>query len=230
MAKKSKNLTARELYAKRSLFTKVVAMLDQGKTYDYIQEFLAEQNAPMSRGTLYNVKEKLKESKELGIPFEDVLDKRKKTSITQVSDKLSGYKGEIKQADELPTEVVQVAKNKIWSTEQALDTIIEKGMRTLDMVDAIDEPILLKAIDMKEKYHGSENGGLTLQAIKQFQAITQAQLKGLYEVVMTHIPEDEQDQVYQEMRDTEQKVLDNIELSPDGRKLLVALRKEGIGL
>lgn len=236
MSKSVQNITLKQLYNNKPLFTKVEALIDKGETYDYILEFLEDEEHPMSRGTLANLKSKMKEAHDSNVDIGNLIDRRQKTSISQVDKaKIEGFVGDDTAAatdtiSDMPVQVKALANNKFWSTEQVLNTIIEKGMRTLDNMDAVDYPILLKAVDMMDKNHGQDNHGLSLSAIKQYQVIMEARLKAMSDTFLQYVPKDKQDEAWQAMSASFNKALEDVEVTPNGKALVTALKKEGLDL
>ena len=236
-------LTLKQLYNKRVLFTKVEALIEEGQTFDYLQEFLEHEGVEMSRGTLVNLKKKINEAKDTGVNLGDIIDRRGKAHIDDVpKGKLEGFTGEVNpsegtgQLSPKDNGVTGVANSlrdsstNFWSTESVLDEVIQKGYESLNMMTVVDISYLLKAVEMKDKLHGAQTGGLTLDALKQYQIINEARVKAMQDVLMEYVPTDKQEDALKEMDKAEREVLDNLEVSPDGRQLLVALRKEGLDL
>ena len=231
MVKISKNITLKQLYNNQALFTKVQALIAKGKTFDFILEFLGSEGKPMSRGTLANLKSKLEESQETGKPIGELIDWRSKNSITQVDPKkITGYTGDKPTDIVTDNDVTGDATQKFFGTEEVLDEIIRKGKETLDATDIIDLPLLIKALDMKQKDFGDESHGLSLDALKQYQVITEARYKAVLDTMLAFIPEDKQDQAMAKMNESFDEATKNLEVSADGKRLITALSKRGLSL
>lgn len=222
------NITLKQLYNNRPLFTKVEALIKKGKTFDFILDFLADEGKPMSRGTLANLKSKLKEAEDTGVNIRQLIDKRQKTGIAQVDPaKVSGYKG---KADDSGGDVTGSAVKKFWSTQEVLEELIQKGFDTLQYTDAVDQKTLLQALQIYQSNFGDDTHGLSLDAIKQYQVISQARYKALLDVILKYIPEDQQQNAFDDMDKAFDEALDHLEVSKDGKRLLTALSKQGIDL
>lgn len=228
MPRNKKNTTLKQLYNNTPLFTKVTALIEDKQTFDYIMDFVAEMGHPMSRGTLANLKAKYKESKDTGVPIGDLIDRRSKTSVTQVQDKLTGYTGEVTNKDDMVQPVsLNEASKTWWSTKEVLSEIIAKGKQTLDTIPVIDLPQLMKAIDLYQRNFGSETDGLSIAALKQYDLITRAKLKAMSDVVMEYVPEDKQEDAYKEMSQAEHEVLANMDV-PD--ELIKTFKDKGLNI
>ena len=51
-------------------------------------------------------------------------------------------------------EVARRAKKQLWTTQQVLETMIQKGFRAIQEADYLDVTVLLKALDTYLKYYG----------------------------------------------------------------------------
>ena len=120
------------------------------------------------------------------------------------------------------------ANKKFYSSEQVLDKIIEKGMNTLVNSPNIDPPIMMKAIDLKSKYFMKDSKGLSIDALQQYQVIVQAKIKAMQQVIMSFIPEDQQEEAYKQMAKAEQDILASVELDDEGKELINTLKKAGL--
>lgn len=234
---KPKKISLKMLYENKLVFSKVKAMMEKGCSYKDIIKFLNVQGFLISKGSLTNLKHKLEEAQQTGIPLDQLIDKRKKTNINQTNAK--GYIPTDTPAtsQQQLTQSMKVDKNlsfkinptkKYWSDNQVLDEIIDKGIKALDNVDIIDLPYLMKAIELKEKYFNKDTKGLTIDAIKQYEILIEAQMVAVKEVVAKYVPEDQQDNAYLEIKQQAQQAIDDLTISPEGKSLLSALQQAGL--
>lgn len=231
-----KQLTLQKLYHNQLLFSKVKAMLEKGCPYKDIVKFLNVKGYTISTGSLTNLKHKLEEAERSGISVEQLLDKRKKTSITQAN--VKGYvptkatstsqQQLAKDLDTAPVKFEINPKKAYWSDNQVLDEIIEKGVRALDEVQVIDLPYLIKAIEIKERFFNKDTKGLTIDAIKQYEVLVQAQMAAVKDVVAKYVPEDQQDAAYAEIHQRAQEAIDRLTITPEAKSLLAALQQAGL--
>lgn len=236
MAKKNKT-TLKELYHDKLVYSKVKAMLEDKYTYAEIIRFLHTKGYELSRGTISNLRSKLDESMHTGVSMDELIDKRKKSNVTKLPN-LTGFKG--KPTDSNNTKDIVVGetskhpllngKTQFYSSEQVLDSIIDRGINLLNQTTYLDTGILMKALDLKAKYYSNDSKGLSIDALQQYQIITNAKLTALQQVVMEFIPKDKQDLAFKKMDEAEQEVLNNVEMQDGGKDLIAALKKAGLDL
>lgn len=216
-----------DLYNKhRNEFVKVVTLLEKGKTYKFINTFLATKGLEMSNPTLMNLKKKIQESKNTGRTLEDIINRRNTKSVTDVKkDKISGYvpkkrSNDTQYTEKLNAEDLVTVKNKVYSPRQILEEIMNKGFDTLSKVDYVDMPTALKAADLFNKYYGNTDKGLTSEAINSYQLMVNSTLSAMKEVLLEYVPEDKQAEVLDRMEQKRQEYLDNLGATNDGARML----------
>lgn len=237
MAKKElQSLSLKELIADQPLYSKVVNMLDQKQSYRYILKYLATKGYKMSTAGLTHLKDKLTESRETGVPIEMLGDKRsskkeikehtaeQEASLKDVLEHATGYTGE-----EVAESENGVAKPiPIYSSEQLLEELLKKGMHTIQESDFIDLPVVLKTLELYEKYYGAKNRGLTGEALKQYQLIMQAQQTAMTEVFLQYVPKTKQQEALQALEQRSQEILTQIGATKEGKELLKQLDRAGL--
>lgn len=227
-----------KLYKEHKLeFSKVVSMLESEKTYKFINTYLrSKKNIEMSNPTLGNLKSKIKESKEKGIPLDSLIDMNKKKSIKDVNlDKIKGFKPDrnnTQYSDKVADEVVRetgevVVKNKVYNPRQILEEIMDKGFYTLQKVDYIDMNTMLKAADLYNKYYHDQQG-LTTEAIKNYQILINATLNAMKETIIKYVPEKDQKEAFEEMENKRKEYLEQFGSTADGKRLLEEFDKANL--
>jgi len=237
MANKTK-LTLKGLYNNKLIYSKVVTLIQDNESYDTIIRYLQTKGYELSKSSISNLKSKITESYKTGVPIEELLDKRKKSNVTKLKTVTGFVDKDIDKnnvSDIIPNDGVSKrpkleAKNEFFSSEQVIDSIIDKGVRTLNATDYVDTGTLMKAIDLKSKYFIKDSKGLSIDALQQYQVIQNAKLSALQQIVMEFIPEDKRDEAFSKMSEAEQEILDNVEMQEDGKDLLTALKKAGLDL
>lgn len=219
-----------KLYKEHKLeFSKVVSMLESEKTYKFINTYLRSKNLEMSNPTLGNLKSKIQESKEKGIPLDSLIDMNKKKSIKDVNpDKIKGFKpnrNNTQYSDKVADEVVRetgevVVKNKVYNPREILENILSKGFDTLQKVDYIDMNTMLKATDLYNKYYGNTDKGLTTEAIQQYQLLVNATLNAMKETIIRYVPEKSQRNAFDMMEEKRKEYLEQFGSTADGERLL----------
>lgn len=226
MSQKANNgltsLSIKALINNPILYSKVLTLLEQKKSYDYIINYLSTKGFKMSKGSLTNLTRKIDEANQEGKPIKDLADKRVKNGIDDVPDeKISGFTGK---------DTVSGKVEPIYSEEQVLEKIISKGVKTIEESDFIDPKTLMKAIDLHAKYYGNKTRGLTSEGLKQYQLIMQAESTALRQVFFQYIPKDKQAEALQAMEDETNKILTQIGVTKEGKELLKQLRKADLPL
>lgn len=226
---KPDNLTLLTLFHDKSLFTKVVSLMQRHESYDFIIKYLSSKGKSISKGSLSNLKTKMTEAEEKGIPLENVLDKRKKTSIKDIGKKnIVGYTGKEEKINPVPAEIL--TDKKPISNQEVFEKIIAKGLTSLETMDFIDSSTTLKAADLNQKYFGVNSNGLTAEGIRQYQLIMQAELKGIALVIATFVPDNKQDAAFKLLDSTKKQKLNEIGKSDSGKRILTQLKKSGINI
>lgn len=226
-----------KLYKEHKLeFSKVVSMLESEKTYKFINTYLRSKNLEMSNPTLGNLKSKIQESKEKGIPLDSLIDMNKKKSIKDVNpDKIKGFKpnrNNTQYSDKVADEVVRetgevVVKNKVYNPREILENILSKGFDTLQKVDYIDMNTMLKATDLYNKYYHDQQG-LTTEAIKNYQILINATLNAMKETIIRYVPQENQKEVFEEMENKRKEYLEQFGYTADGKRLLEEFDKANL--
>ena len=237
MANKTK-LTLKGLYNNKMIYGKVVTLIQDNESYDTIIRYLHTKGYELSKSSISNLKSKITESYKTGVPIEDLLDKRKKSNVAKLKTATGFVDKDVDKnnvSDIIPNDGVSKrpkleAKNEFFSSEQVIDSIIDKGVRTLNATDYVDTGTLMKAIDLKSKYFIKDSKGLSIDALQQYQVIQNAKLSALQQIVMEYIPEDKRDEAFSKMSEAEQEILANVEMQEDGKDLLKALKKAGLDL
>lgn len=227
-----------KLYKEHKLeFSKVVSMLESEKTYKFINTYLrSKKNIEMSNPTLGNLKSKIKESKEKGIPLDSLIDMNKKKSIKDVNpDKIKGFKPDrnnTQYSDKVANEITResgevVVKNKVYNPREILENILNKGFDTLQKVDYIDMNTMLKAADLYNKYYHDQQG-LTTEAIKNYQILINATLNAMKETIIKYVPEKDQREAFEEMENKRKEYLEQFGSTADGKRLLEEFDKANL--
>jgi len=236
-----KKITLKELYQNQLLFTKVKALFEKNVSYDIILGFIAKSGYKISKGTLTNLRHKINEAELTGVPLDQIIDKRSKTNINQVKN-VKGFVPKNNKAAEdekrlpakdQPEVNIQIVDPEqptttYWSNKQVLDKIVAKGVKALDQAQLVDVPVMMKAIELLGKYYDKNTHGLTIDAIKQYEIILEAQLTAMKEVIIKYVPDDQVDAAYQEIKDVCDAQLHDIEATNTGKSLLTALREAGL--
>lgn len=222
MAKqKSNGSVLLELYNNKALVSKVDVALEEGKSYDYIIELCKKYKFDISKSAISRYKDKRKEAIETGVDLADLLDKRRKTgNIVDIQTKEVAVNNEATGVfDKVDT---------VYSDIEVLDSIIQKGKNGLDLLETVDIPQVLRAMEVKDRITGNQMQGLSIVGLKQLRLRAIAKESAMTEVILRYIPEDEQELVLEELKQAEQEFYDNLDLSEEDQRVTKALRTAGI--
>ena len=227
------SLSLKELFEDTPLLSKVVSLMQRKESYEFIIKYLNSKGKSISKGSLSNLKTKMRESDEQGIPLERLLDKRRKTSIKDVNkSNIVGFVGNNRN-NTFDTTLKNVKRklnsSPVYSNQEVLEEIIKKGMSSLEAMDdvAIDVGILMKAAELNQKYFGSKTGGLTAEAFKQYQLLVQAEIKSIGSVIAEFVPENKQEEAYKALDKKFKEEVAQVGQTDNGQKLLKELKKAG---
>lgn len=217
-----------KLYNNRKLVTKVDNMLDEDQTYDYIIEFLKENDFTMSKASLTNYKKKREEAIETGKPLLQLLDKRAKDNVTYISDR--EVDNLTKEEDRAPATVTNLDRaENIYSDLELLDEVIRKGAKGLKVFDVVDTPLAMKAIELKAKITNNQFTGLSIAGLRELKLRQQARESAMMEVIMKYVPEDKHDDLFSDMELAEKEFYDNLDLTEEDKRISKALKQSGLG-
>lgn len=90
-------------------------------------------------------------------------------------------------------------RNMVKSEMEVLDDIIQLGYNSLLDSTTVKFQDAMKAIELKNKLTGGTHGGLTNYGLDQLRALEQAKFQAVLEVVLTYLPEDKHNDVYEAM-------------------------------
>lgn len=224
--KKSK---LQEFYDNRILRSKVDTMLDEGKTLQFITDFCKAQKFDISLGTVNNYKAKLEESRRTNTPIEELIDRRKKVgNIIELKAKEDDALGEIVTTPGSKAVQYETANDKMISLLEPLELLMQKGLETAKMTAVVDQPTLLKTIDLYSKITGAAAGGLTIQGLQEIRLKQKAMESAYTEIILEYIPEEKRDEVLKEFAVKEQAFFDNLDLTAEGQRIQSALKKAGL--
>jgi hypothetical protein len=244
MADKKKGLGSSsvlvQLYNNRKLATKVDNMLDEGQTYDYIIEFLKENNFSISKASLTNYKKKREEAIETGKPLLQLLDKRAKDNVTYITDKeVKAFQNKKQQKQDTPTEMTVISTasitnidkvDKVFNDLEFLDEVIRKGMKGLKAFDVVDTPLAMKAIELRAKITNNQLSGLSIAGLRELKLRQQARESAMMEIIMKYVTEDKHDELFADMDEAESRFYENLDLTEEDRRITNALKQSGIDL
>ena len=220
-----------QLYENKLLVSKVDEALDTGIPYDDIVELCKDYDFDISKASITRYKQKREEAAETGEPLIELLDLRVKNgNIIDIKDKRQNL-GPINEltADERVDAAFEPV-NKVYNDIQVLDEMIQKMYNGLTHVNMVDPALGLRAIETKAKLTGNQMQGLSLVGLRELKLRVQAKTTAMSEVLLQYVPEDQHEEVLEELERREQEFYANLDLSAEGKKISDALDKAGINL
>ena len=98
----------------------------------------------------------------------------------------------------------------------------------------LDAPVapkdLLKAIEVKAKLSNNANAGLSIEGLQELRVRTVARDNAVAQALLKFVPEDKQAEAMEFISKAEEDMLKNMDVSPQGRQILRALKDGGIKL
>lgn len=214
-------VTIEDLYENKLLSSKINVFIDDGKTLEFITSFANSQGVSVSLGTIRNYKKKREESIQQGVPFESLLDRRKKVgNILELQSK------EVNAVDRRDDEqgVYKQGSEKVISINQVLEELISKGMKGIKELPVVDPAIMMKAIQEWNKVNAG-NGGLTLQGVQELRLQVAAYEQAMKNVLLTYVPADKHEEVLDKMQQEEDRYYASLDLTSQGRKVREELER-----
>lgn len=227
-----------QLYNNRRVATKVENMLDEGQTYDYIIDFCKDNGLDISKASLTNYKQKREEAVRTGVPLLQLLDRRTKDNVTYLTergaDKVNNTTKNEEDSNKGNTNNVHPigSLNKVenvYNDLEFLDEVISKGMKGLKAFDVVDTPLAMKAIELRAKITNNQLSGLSIAGLREIHMRIQARESALTEVIMKYVPEDQQDQLFDDMEKAEAEFYENLDLTEEDRRISKAMEQSGLG-
>ncbi|MDU7109214.1 MAG: hypothetical protein E6303_00145 [Clostridium perfringens] len=216
-----------KLYHNKLLRTKVDNALDEDMSFDDIIDICKEYDLDISKPSLSRYKNKRREAIQNGWDLGELIDKRKKTSVDDISDKEVSYKGQ----EIAPSfEEAKSYTEKIYNDAQILDEIIYKGREGLKWVDTLDPALMIRAIETKNKITNGELKGLSYIGLKELMLKQTARESAMTEVLLEFIPEEQHEQVLQRLEEKEKEFYQSLDLNEEDKKFKEAMEQAGISI
>ena len=116
----------------------------------------------------------------------------------------------------------------VYSEQQVLEEIINKGMATLKASEFVEMNTLLKALDLYARYFGVQNRGLTTQALKQYQLLMDSEVRAIKEIFERYIPKEKQEEALKEMDRRISQEVSAVGMTKEGKELLKQLNNANL--
>lgn len=214
-------ISIKKLLDDDELASKVISMLERHESHAKIIKYLNSKGYTMSSGTLSNLRRKLIEAQDTG---EDIPDSD--ASLNSIpEDRISGFSGNAKST---PVDAIVGNVVPVYSEQQVLEKIINKGMATLDASEFVEMNVLLKALDLYARYFGVQNRGLTTQALKQYQLLMDSEVRVIKEIFERYIPKEQQAEALKEMDRRISQEVSAVGMTKEGKELLKQLNNANL--
>ena len=93
---------------------------------------------------------------------------------------------------------------------EILDTIIDKGWKTLNRIDFLSPDMAIKAIKLKNELTGGAHNGLTIYGLEEIRMREAARENAILTVLLEFIPEEKHNEVIARMEEETQKYYESI--------------------
>lgn len=141
--------------------------------------------------------------------------KRERSSVR--GKKKSNYEGYNLTDKERKQENMKV--NKVKTDMEILDSIVDKGFKTLQMMEVISPDMAIKAISLKHKITGGAHNGLTTYGIEEIRLREAARENSILAVLLEFIPEDKHEEAIQRMDEVTREYYESLGLGDQYDKL-----------
>lgn len=215
MSKKGKTKLEELLEWKKRPF--LDKMLDDGVSPNQCAQWCREQGFEISTPHMYTYAKRRKEAIVKDVQMDAVMDKRQANLPPQERKKLE-KKGGRKKAEPFGNMTQEERKqanmtvDKVKSDLELLDAIIQKGMETLHMMEAVAPQVAIKAIEIKNKITGGAHNGITTYGLEEIRLREAARENAILAILLKYIPEDKHDEVLAEMEKATREYYESIGL------------------
>jgi len=228
------------LYDNPLLRTKVDSALDMGNSLQDITRIAKSYGLDISAPSLSRYSQARSESIRTGQALRKLLDgstarkvadlKQKEVDTTPITGG-DAIKPMTPVAPQTTDTSEQGEVTKYISDYAVLDTVIAQGLQSIVNLDAPVAPKdLLKAIEVKAKLSNNANSGLSIEGLQELRVRTVARDNAVAQAMLKFVPEDKQAEAMEYISKAEEEMLKNMDVSPQGRQILRALKDGGIKL
>ena len=225
--KKSKLL---ELYDNKLLRGKVDFMIDDGKSLSYLVQFCSTHGFSISTGSMKNYKDKRAEAIKTNVPLEQLLDRRVAVKGTVVDIRSKEVNVAPANEGDVDSKEPVSGERQLNNIIQPLEELIKTGWETMEHINVVDMPLMLKSIELYAKITGNTGGGVTTAGLHQIRLRQVAMESALTEVILSHIPEEKHEQVFEEIAETAEAFYANLDLSEEGKAVKETLQRANVKL
>jgi hypothetical protein len=198
-------------------------MLDDGKSPNQVHKWIVDNGIDLSVPTVYAYAKKRKEAIMNDVKIEALLghkqnkektEAKKKAKVTKDSTSMGDKTGSGQWGNMTEEERAQKMKtvNRVKSELEILDLIIDKGYKTLHMMEVLSPDMALKAIKLKNEITGGEHNSITMYGLEEIRLREAAKETAMTTILLEYIPEDKHDEVLDRMEKETKKYYESIGL------------------
>jgi hypothetical protein len=198
-------------------------MLDDGKSPNQVHKWIVENGIDLSVPTVYAYAKKRKEAIMNDVKIEALLGQKKnpekekaqkKAKVTKDSTSMKDKDGSGQWGNMTEEERAQKMKTvtRVKSELEILDLIIDKGFKTLHMMEVLSPDMALKAIKLKNEITGGEHNGITMYGLEEIRLREAAKETAMTTILLEYIPEDKHEEVLNKMELETKKYYESIGL------------------
>ncbi|WP_025699175.1 hypothetical protein [Paenibacillus durus] len=115
----------------------------------------------------------------------------------------------------------QDSPKRIRHDLELLDEVIQKGFKTLNMIEVISPVIAIKAIEMKHKLTNGSAGDYTDYGLEEIKLREAARENAIVEIMLNHIPPEKHNEVLVEMEEATRAYYESLGLGEAYRQMEV---------
>lgn len=101
---------------------------------------------------------------------------------------------------------------KVKTDLEMLDAIIQKGMETLLLMEAVAPQVAIKAIELKHKITGGAHSGITTYGLEEIRLREAARENAMVAILLEYVPEDKREEVIERMEQITREYYESIGL------------------
>ncbi len=201
-------------------------MIDDGTPVRELVAWCNDNGFPISVPTMYSYMKQRREAIVNGLTMEPIHSKnntlkkaRADSALKEAREKGNAQHKENRREERAKAKAVfekavaeQESPSRIKHDLELLDEVIQKGFKTLNMMEVISPVTAIKAIEMKHKLFNGGTGGHTLYGLEEIKVHEAAREQAIIACLMEFIPEEQREAAVRLMDDVTREYYQSIGL------------------
>lgn len=202
-------------------------MLDDGEEVSTIFRWIKEQGFSVSMPTIYRYSQERKEAIMRGEDIVEVYKLKKltyeeaelakKNKTKPVAEQRKRERKVREKREEIKKE--RFRTDRVKSDLELLDAVLQKGMETLNKMEAVAPKDFLKAVELKHKITGGRHNNMTVYGFEEIRLREAARESALVAILLEYIPDSKHEEVLARMEEETVKFYENLGLKEQYEKL-----------